>query len=43
MNRVIERLMMVAVPTAALYGIGSAQVEAFLNAVMTWLDKPLVG
>ena len=43
MNRLIERVMIVAVPAAALYGIGPAQVEAFLSAVMNWLDKPLVG
>jgi hypothetical protein len=43
MNRMIERVMMVIVPAAALYGIGPAQVEAVLGAVMNWLDKPLVG
>jgi len=43
MARLIERLMVVAVPAAALYGIGPAHVEAALGAVMQWLDKPLIG
>ena len=43
MARMIERLVMVAAPAAALYGIGPAQVEAILGAAMRWLDKPLLG